>query len=72
LAEYIGSYPFQIKWILSILWSRFKVDAFNSVHYFTFFKFLKNMPTLTSYTLLDASILNPDFSFEINSIHFIK
>jgi hypothetical protein len=68
----IGSSPFQMKWILSILWSGFKVDAYNGVHDFTLFKFLKDVSTLASYTPLDASILNPDFSFEIDNIHFIS
>jgi len=65
----IGSSPFQLKWIPSILWSGFKVDASNNVHDFTLFKFLKDMPTLTSYTPLDVSILNPDLSFKMDSIH---
>jgi hypothetical protein len=66
----IGSSPFQIKWILSILWSRFKVDASNDVHDFTLFKFLKDMPILILYTLLNAPTLNHDLSFKMNSIHF--
>jgi len=30
------------------------------------------VPTLTSYTPLDTSILNPDLSFEMDNIHEMK
>ena len=48
-----------------ILWSRFKVDAFNDVYNFPLFQFFfffflkKNVLTLTSYTHSDVPTLNP-------------
>jgi hypothetical protein len=59
-----------MKLILFILWSRFKVDISNGIHDFVLFKFLKNMQTLTSYTLFDAQTLNLEFSFKIDRILF--
>jgi hypothetical protein len=61
-----------MKWILSILRSGFKINTSNGIHDFTLFKFLKDVLTLTSYTLLDASTLNLDNTFEMDSINFIK
>jgi hypothetical protein len=49
----IGSSQFQMEWILSILQSGFKVGVSNGVHDFILFKFLKDVSTLTSYTLLE-------------------
>jgi hypothetical protein len=68
----IGSCPFKMKWLLSILWSGFKINVSNCIQDFTLFKFLKDVPTLTSYTPLDTSILNPDLSFEMDNIHEMK
>jgi hypothetical protein len=46
--------PIQMKMILFILRSEFKVDIYNSIYDFILFKFLKYMLTWTLYTLLDA------------------
>jgi homogentisate 1,2-dioxygenase len=48
----------------SILWSGFKVDVSYSVHNFTLFKIVKDIPTLSSYTLLYAPTLNHDLEIE--------
>jgi hypothetical protein len=48
------SSPFQMKLILFILWSWFKVGVSNGVHNSILFNFKKNVPTLTSYIPLDA------------------
>jgi hypothetical protein len=40
-----------------------RVDAFNGIHDFILFKYLKDMSILTSYTPLDAPTLNPNISF---------
>jgi hypothetical protein len=45
-----------------------KFDKSNGVHNFTLFKYLKDVPTLTSFTLLDATTLNPNLLFEMDSI----
>jgi glycerol uptake facilitator-like aquaporin len=57
--EYDHRFPFRIKWIVSISWSGYKVDAFPDVH-----DFIYNVNTL-----LNALILNPDH--EISTINFI-
>jgi hypothetical protein len=57
--EYDHRSPFQIKWIVSISWSGYKVDAFLRVH-----DFIYNVNTL-----LDALILNPNFV--MSTINFI-
>jgi hypothetical protein len=61
-----------MKWILSILWSGFKVNTSNVVHDFILYKISKDVSTLTSYTTLDTPTLNLDLSFKMDSIYFIK
>jgi hypothetical protein len=46
----------------------FKVDIFNGVYNFILFKFLKDVVILILYMLLDISILNPDLSFDVDTI----
>jgi hypothetical protein len=42
------------------------------IYNFILFKFLQDILTLILYTLLDASILNSNLSFEMNSVYFVK
>jgi hypothetical protein len=58
--------------MLFILWLGFKVNISNGVYDFTLFKILKDLVTLTLYTLLDTLTLNLGFSFQIGSINFNK
>jgi hypothetical protein len=60
-----------MKWILSILWSGFKVDTSNGAHDFILFKCLKDMPKLILYTSLGALTSNLNLSFKIDNIHFV-
>jgi hypothetical protein len=41
-----------------ILWSRFKIDAFNDLYYFILFNFLKDVSILILYTQLNILTLN--------------
>jgi hypothetical protein len=41
IVNFHTSFQFQMKLIVFILWSRFKVDASNSIYSFTLFKFFK-------------------------------
>jgi hypothetical protein len=61
-----------MKLILFILSSWFKFNAFNDIYNFTLFNFLKDVSTLTSYTLLDASTLNPNLSFKTHESYSDK
>jgi hypothetical protein len=51
---------------------KFKVNTFNGVHDFTLFKILKDVLTLTSYTLLDTPTSNLDLSFKMDTNHTIN
>jgi len=45
-----------------ILWSRFKIDAFNDLYYFILFNFLKDVSILILYTQLNILTLNLNLS----------
>jgi hypothetical protein len=61
-----------MKLILYILWLKFKVDAYNGIHDFTLFKFLKDVSILTLYIPLNALTSNLDILVEIDNLNEIE